>query len=103
MQTNRPMPSFSVNLLDYYNSTMRTEEGLVIVSGATVCPVLAACMWIARGYCSGRQSSSACGGVRPAAAGRLASLAGCSLQPALLQGSSNDANALRMLLFCSPC
>lgn len=33
MQTNRPMPAFSVNLLDFYNSTMKTEEGIVVVSG----------------------------------------------------------------------
>lgn len=33
VQTNRPMPPFSVNLLDFYNSTMKTEEGLVVVSG----------------------------------------------------------------------
>ncbi len=33
MQTNRAMPPFSVNLLDFYNSTMKTEEGLVVVSG----------------------------------------------------------------------
>lgn len=27
------MPAFSVNLLDFYNSTMKTEEGIVVVSG----------------------------------------------------------------------
>ena len=32
VQTNRAMPPFSIKLLDFYNSTMKTEEGFATVS-----------------------------------------------------------------------